>query len=92
MSRADIVGIQAAQVVEGLGVTSDKKAAMDQIKALYTVFDKSDCTMVEVPGPAACLAYYFQHCSMLAWRLWFAGAKAVHHHVADLNVQGWVPS
>lgn len=41
-------GMQAAQVVEGLGVTTDKKAAMDQIKALYTVFDKSDCTMVEV--------------------------------------------
>ena len=40
--------MQAAQVVEGLGVTSDKNAAMDQIKALYTVFDKSDCTMVEV--------------------------------------------
>ena len=40
--------MQAAQVVEGLGVTSDKKAAIDQIKALYTVFDKSDCTMVEV--------------------------------------------
>ena len=53
--------MQAAQVVAGLGVTSDTEAAMDQIKALYTVFDKSDCTMVEArwallctPGPAAC--------------------------------------
>ena len=48
--------MQAAQVVEGLGVTSDKKAAMDQIKALYTVFDKSDCTMVEVRPALACEA------------------------------------
>lgn len=48
--------MQAAQVVGGLGVTTDKKAAMDQIKALYTVFDKSDCTMVEVRLELLCEA------------------------------------
>ncbi|KAK9819240.1 hypothetical protein WJX81_001505 [Elliptochloris bilobata] len=46
--REGITDEQASQVVEGLGVTTDKNAAMEQIKALYTVFDKSDCTMVEV--------------------------------------------
>lgn len=35
-------------MVKGLAVTSDKKAAAEQIKALYNVFAKSDCTMVEV--------------------------------------------
>lgn len=40
--------IQADEVVKGLAVTSDKKAAAEQIKALYNVFAKSDCTMVEV--------------------------------------------
>ena len=29
-------------------MTTDKKAAAEQIKALYSVFEKSDCTMVEV--------------------------------------------
>lgn len=37
-------------MVEGLRVTGDKAAAAKQIKALYTLFDKSDCTMVEVGG------------------------------------------
>ncbi|CAL5221179.1 g3325 [Coccomyxa viridis] len=39
---------QANQAVEGLKVTGDKKAAADQIKALYKTFAESDCTMVEV--------------------------------------------
>jgi len=38
----------ALAVVDGLGVTGDKAAAAEQIKALYAVFDSCDCTMVEV--------------------------------------------
>ena len=34
--------------MEGLKVEGDKKAAADQIKALYKTFAESDCTMVEV--------------------------------------------
>jgi succinyl-CoA synthetase beta subunit len=43
-----ITDAQAAQVVEGLKVTTDKKKAMEQIKALYRLFVEKDCTMVEV--------------------------------------------
>ncbi|BDA43672.1 Succinate-CoA ligase [ADP-forming] subunit beta, mitochondrial [Coccomyxa sp. Obi] len=43
-----ITDAQANQAVEALKVTGDKKAAADQIKALYETFVKSDCTMVEV--------------------------------------------
>lgn len=39
---------KAMQVVEGLTVSGDKKAAVEQLRALYDVFTKSDCTMVEV--------------------------------------------
>ena len=42
---------QASQMVEGLHIKGDKKAAVKQIKALYKCFTESDCTMVEVrPG------------------------------------------
>jgi len=43
-----ITDAQAAEVVEGLKVTTDKEAAKEQIKALYNLFVKADCTMVEV--------------------------------------------
>ena len=46
--REGITDAQAAQVVEGLEVSGDKAAAAGQIKALYTLFAESDCTMVEV--------------------------------------------
>uniref|UniRef100_A0A7S2U713 Succinate--CoA ligase [ADP-forming] subunit beta, mitochondrial n=1 Tax=Attheya septentrionalis TaxID=420275 RepID=A0A7S2U713_9STRA len=36
------------QVIAGLTVSGDKAAAGDQIRALYDVFQKRDCTMVEV--------------------------------------------
>lgn len=39
---------KAMQVVEGLTVSGDKDAAVQQIKALYGLFVKRDCTMVEV--------------------------------------------
>lgn len=39
---------QAATVVEGLKVTTDKAAAQEQIKSLYRLFTECDCTMVEV--------------------------------------------
>ena len=38
----------ALQMVEGLGVTTDKKAAAEQIKGLYHLFVEKDCTMGEV--------------------------------------------
>ena len=37
-----------AKVVAGLGVSGDKVAAAEQIKALYNLFVDKDCTMVEV--------------------------------------------
>ena len=43
-----ITDAQAATVVDGLKVSGDKKAAAEQIKALYKLFADSDCTMVEV--------------------------------------------
>jgi len=35
-------------MAKGLAVTGDIAAAAAQIKALYKLFDESDCTMVEV--------------------------------------------
>ncbi len=35
-------------MVDGLKVTGDKKKAAEQIKGLYNLFAKADCTMVEV--------------------------------------------
>ena len=43
-----ITDAQAATVVDGLKVSGDKKAAAEQIKALYKLFVEADCTMVEV--------------------------------------------
>mmetsp|Transcript_18381 Transcript_18381/g.38574 ORF Transcript_18381/g.38574 Transcript_18381/m.38574 type:complete len:424 (+) Transcript_18381:115-1386(+) len=37
-----------AKVVDGLGVSGDKSAAGEQIRALYDLFTTKDCTMVEV--------------------------------------------
>lgn len=37
-----------AAVVDGLGVSGDKAAAAEQIRALYQLFVDRDCTMVEV--------------------------------------------
>jgi len=39
---------QAARIVQGLQVSGSQSAAADQIKALYSLFVSSDCTMVEV--------------------------------------------
>lgn len=38
----------ANRMVEGLGVTTDRKAAAEQIKSLYRLFIEKDCTMVEI--------------------------------------------
>lgn len=48
-----LTDVQTSLMVEGLAVTGDKAAAMDQIRALYQTFVDCDCTMVEVnnPGP-----------------------------------------
>ena len=35
-------------MVDGLKVTRNKEAAKNQIRALYNLFTKHDCTMVEV--------------------------------------------
>jgi succinyl-CoA synthetase beta subunit len=52
-------------MVSGLKVTGDKKAAASQIKALYTLFDKSDCTMVEVRWPSLLFRTLAQSCIRL---------------------------
>lgn len=39
---------QASKIVDGLEVSGDKAAAVDQVKGLYQLFVESDCTMVEV--------------------------------------------
>mmetsp|Transcript_18798 Transcript_18798/g.29505 ORF Transcript_18798/g.29505 Transcript_18798/m.29505 type:complete len:285 (+) Transcript_18798:1-855(+) len=39
---------EISKVVAGLGVSGDKAAAGEQIKALYNLFVEKDCTMVEV--------------------------------------------
>jgi len=46
--NAGITEDQAAQVVDGLEVSGDKAAAVEQVKGLYNLFVESDCTMVEV--------------------------------------------
>jgi len=46
--RQGVTDEQAKEMVDGLKVTTDKTAAMEQIKALYKVFAERDCTMVEV--------------------------------------------
>ncbi|GFR48578.1 hypothetical protein Agub_g10481 [Astrephomene gubernaculifera] len=46
--RVGITDAQAMTMVEGLQVTGDKAAAAQQIKGLYELFVKCDCTMVEV--------------------------------------------
>ncbi|MEW5300014.1 MAG: hypothetical protein WDW36_002978 [Sanguina aurantia] len=46
--RVGCTDAQALAMATGLAVTGDKKAAAQQIKALYELFVKTDCTMVEV--------------------------------------------
>ncbi|KAJ9514110.1 hypothetical protein QJQ45_002219 [Haematococcus lacustris] len=46
--RQGLTASQADQVVAGLEVQGDKAAAAKQVQALYDVFVKTDCTMVEV--------------------------------------------
>ena len=46
--RQGISTEQCQQMAKGLGVTGDVNAAGQQIKGLYDLFVKSDCTMVEV--------------------------------------------
>ena len=46
--RSGVTDAQALEMVEGLGVTTDKAAAAEQIKGLYKLFAERDCTMVEV--------------------------------------------
>jgi succinyl-CoA synthetase beta subunit len=46
--RAGISDADAMKAVEGLGVTTDKEAAAEQIKRLYKLFASTDSTMLEV--------------------------------------------
>lgn len=39
---------EAEEMVEGLSVSTRKNEAKSQIKNLYNLFSKCDCTMVEV--------------------------------------------
>ncbi len=46
--RTGITDAQATKMVEGLGIKLHKADAVQQIKSLYSLFVKTDCTMVEV--------------------------------------------
>lgn len=46
--REGITDAQANKMVDGLGVSVERKAAAEQIKSLYNLFAACDCTMVEV--------------------------------------------
>lgn len=46
--RRGITDQEASKMVTGLAVRGDKAEAADQIKRLYNLFCKDDCTMVEV--------------------------------------------
>lgn len=46
--KEGITDEQVNEVVEGLTASGDKKAAGEQIRALYNLFVDKDCTMVEV--------------------------------------------
>jgi succinyl-CoA synthetase beta subunit len=45
---AGMTAAQVSKIVDALGVTTDKAAAGEQVKALYRLFCERDCTMVEV--------------------------------------------
>ena len=66
--REGITDAQANEMVDGLQVTTDKKAAAEQIKNLYNMFTACDCTMVEV-SPLACTIVfhvcYIHSCQIL---------------------------
>lgn len=57
--REGITDAQANEMVEGLQVTTDKKAAAEQIKNMYEMFTACDCTMVEVRRLASSAVYWF---------------------------------
>lgn len=46
--REGITDEQANTMVKGLGVTGNKANAAEQIKSLYEMFVKTDCTMVKL--------------------------------------------
>ena len=57
--REGITDAQANEMVEGLAVSTDKKAAAEQIKNLYNMFTSCDCTMVEVRTlHRSCMLYH----------------------------------
>lgn len=55
--RKGITEEQVQTVVDGLAVRGDKKAAGQQIRGLYDLFVKADCTMVEVSRGGMCPLY-----------------------------------
>lgn len=61
--REGITDAQANEMVDGLQVTTDKKAAAEQIKNMYNMFTSCDCTMVEVSCPG-CTNDCITHCTV----------------------------
>ena len=53
--RTGITDAQANTMVEGLGIKQHKADAVQQIKGLYSLFVKTDCTMIEVCHQHACV-------------------------------------
>lgn len=88
--REGITDAQANEMVDGLQVTTDKKAAAEQIKNLYNMFTSCDCTMVEVSCQAFaillhCLVYlctvrYYVPSSMylLLQHIWQSQSLLMH--------------
>lgn len=58
---AGITDEDAAKVVDGLAPkAADRKDSIEQVKKLYELFRKTDCTMLEVStlSFSLCLVYY----------------------------------
>ena len=63
--REGITDAQANEMVDGLQVTTGKKAAAEQIKNLYNMYTSCDCTMVEVRPPAIDTSLLLTHAEII---------------------------
>lgn len=90
-ARVGISQAQAEQMATGLAVTGDVSEAAEQIKRLYELFVKSDCTMVEVRPLRQSLqtgkTLSNQRGHSASGHL-LAGMLAQHHHSHTLGCQG----
>ena len=57
---AGITDEDAAKVVDGLAPkAADRKDSIEQVKKLYELFRKTDCTMLEVSALSLSLLFFF---------------------------------